>query len=75
MVDAKQREYVVLASSDRTWTALRPALVTDGPHRGYRLDLRLRARARVTRADIAQALVDQVADLTFLWAAPFVLPP
>jgi putative NADH-flavin reductase len=75
VVDAKQREYEVLAASDLRWTALRPALVRDGEARGYRLDMRLTPGARVTRADVAQALLDQVADSRFECRAPFVLPP
>lgn len=74
VVGAKQREYQIFAASRLAWTALRPPLVTDGDPRGYRLDLRLRPGARVTRADVAQALVDQLADTSFVRAAPFVLP-
>ena len=74
IVAAKQGEYEVLASSGLAWTALRPPLVTDGPARGYRLDLRLRPGARVTRADVGQALADQLTDETFVLLAPFVLP-
>ena len=74
MVGAKQREFEVFSASDLAWTALRPALVTDGPARGYRLSEQLRPGARVTRADVAAALVDQIADASFLRKAPFVLP-
>jgi len=74
VVAAKQREYEVFAGSSLEWTALRPAFVTDGPVKGYRLDLRLTPGARVTRQDVAQALVDQLADRSFIRAAPFVLP-
>lgn len=75
VVGAKQREYDIFAASDLEWTALRPPLVTDGHRRGYRLDLQLRPGARVTRADVAQALIDQLDDPSFVRAAPFVLPP
>ena len=74
VVGAKQREFAAFAVSDLEWTALRPPLVTDGPARGYRLDLSLQPGARVTRADVATALVDQLADRAFIRAAPFVLP-
>ncbi len=74
VLGAKQREYEVLAGSDLEWTALRPPLVTDGATAGYRLDLRLTPGARVRRADVAQALVDQLEDRTYLARAPFVLP-
>ena len=75
VVGAKQREYNVFSSADIDWTALRPPLVTDGPPRGYRLDLLLKPGARVRRADVATALVDQLTDDRFHRAAPFVLPP
>lgn len=75
VVGAKQREYEIFAGSDLDWTALRPPLVTDGPPHGYRLELRLRPGARVRRADVAAALVDQLTDDRFHRAAPFVLPP
>lgn len=74
VVGAKQREYAVFAASDLAWTALRPPLVTDGDPRGYHLSERLRPGARVTRADVAAAMVDQLADEGFIRAAPFVLP-
>ena len=74
VVGAKEREFEIFAASELEWTALRPPLVTDGSARGYRLDLSLQPGARVTRADVAQALVDQLADRTFIRAAPFVLP-
>ena len=75
VVGAKQREYDVFSAADIDWTALRPPLVTDGPPQGYRLDLRLKPGARVRRADVAAALVDQLTDSRFHRAAPFVLPP
>jgi putative NADH-flavin reductase len=74
VVGAKQREYSLVAASNMEWTALRPPLVVEGPARGYRLDLRLRPGVRVTRADVGQALVDQLEDRTYLRKAPFLLP-
>ena len=74
VLGAKQREYEVLAASGLDWTALRPPLVTDGAPAGYRLDLRLTPGARVRRADVAQALIDQLEVRTYLGKAPFVLP-
>lgn len=75
VVGAKQREYAVFSASGLDWTALRPPLVMDGVAKGYRLALDLRPGARVMRADVGQALVDQLADPSFLRTAPFVLPP
>lgn len=74
VVGAKQREFEIFSAADLDWTALRPPLVTDGSARGYRLDPSLQPGARVTRADVAQALVDQLLDRDFIRAAPFVLP-
>jgi putative NADH-flavin reductase len=74
VVGAKQREYEILAASNLTWTALRPPLVVDGTARGYRLATELRPGVRVTRADVGQALVDQLGATDFVRAAPFVLP-
>ena len=74
VVGAKQREFDVFSVSGLAWTALRPPLVTDGPARGYRLSEQLRPGARVTRADIAAAMVDQITDESFIRKAPFVLP-
>ena len=74
VVGAKQREYEVFSATGLDWTALRPPLVIDGPPKGYRLDERLKFGARVSRSDVADALVDQLADSRFRQAAPFVLP-
>ncbi len=73
VVGAKQREYDIFSASTLAWTALRPPLVIDGQPRGYLLSQRLTPGARVTRADVAQAVVDQLTDRTFVHAAPFVL--
>jgi nucleoside-diphosphate-sugar epimerase len=75
VVDARIREFAALADSDLAWTALRPAIVVDGPARGYRLSTRLQPGARTTRADVAQALVDAAASGEWIRQAPFVLPP
>lgn len=74
VVAAKQGEFEVFQASPLAWTALRPALVTDGSARGYRLSDELRPGARVTRADVGQALVDVLGDATQARRAPFVLP-
>jgi nucleoside-diphosphate-sugar epimerase len=75
VVAAKQGEFDVLAASSLAWTALRPAIVTDGPARGYRLSDTLRPGARVTRADVGRALVDVLGDDASVGKAPFVIPP
>ncbi len=74
IVGAKQREFDVFSASALAWTALRPPIVIDGAPRGYRLSERLSPGARVTRTDVAAALVDQLEDDSFVRRAPFVLP-
>ena len=74
VVGAKQREFDVFSASTLAWTALRPPIVMDGAPRGYRLSERLSPGARVTRADVAAAMVAQLDDDAFLHGAPFVLP-
>lgn len=74
VVGAKQREYEVFSATALDWTALRPPLVIDGPPKGYRLAGQLKFGARVSRTDVADALVDQLVDTRFRRAAPFVLP-
>jgi hypothetical protein len=74
VVAAKQREYDAFSATDLDWTALRPAIVLDGPARGYRLSSTLSPGSGTTRAHVGQALVDQLEDRSFLHAAPFVLP-
>ena len=75
VVGAKQREFDVFSQSSLDWTAVRPPLVRDGPAVGYRLSPRLEPGARVTRADTAAAIADQLVDRAYFRAAPFVLPP
>jgi putative NADH-flavin reductase len=74
VVAAKQAEFEIFSATDLDWTALRPPLVTEGSPTGYVLSPDLRAGAHITRGDVAQALVDQLEDRTYLRAAPFVLP-
>jgi putative NADH-flavin reductase len=71
---AKQAEYVVIAGSDLHWTVLRPFGVRDAARTGdYELSPSLRgARAGVSAADVAVALVDQVIETRHLRQAPFV---
>ena len=73
VVAAKQREYEVFSGSSLEWTAVRPPLVNDGAPRGYRLSLRLEPGARVTRADVADAIADLATTGEFVREAPFVL--
>jgi putative NADH-flavin reductase len=77
VVAAKQVEHDTIAASDLDWTALRPGLVVDGPRTGrYELgESAPGARARIRRADVAVALVDQVIDATWTRRSPFLWTP
>ena len=74
VVAAKQAEFDELLASGLVWVAVRPPLVTDGPHTGrYRsgLDV-LHPGARISRADIADFMLAQAAEPTFAQTAPFI---
>ena len=74
VVAAKQAEFDVLRASDVDWIAVRPPLVTDGPHTGHYhagLDV-LHAGARISRADIADFMLAQAVEPTFARQAPFI---
>jgi putative NADH-flavin reductase len=77
VVAAKQAEKDVVATGDLAWTALRPPFVTDGPRTG-RWTLAEAAPgvgARITRADVAAALLAQVTDERWVRQAPFLWTP
>ena len=72
VVEAKRREYEVFGASGLDWTLVRPPRVVDAPARGtYQAGDRLFGRS-ISKADLAQFMVDQLADRTYLGAAPFV---
>jgi putative NADH-flavin reductase len=74
VVAAKQAEFDELLASGLEWVAVRPPLVTDGPHTGrYRAGLDvLHPGARISRADIADFMLAQASEPTFAQAAPFI---
>jgi len=74
VVAAKQAEFDELLASSLEWVAVRPPLVTDGPHTGrYRAGLDvLHPGARISRADIADFMLAQAAEPTFAQSAPFI---
>ena len=72
VVDAKQREYAVFAASGLDWTLVRPPRVVDGPPSGQRRAGDRPAGARVTSADLAEFMVEQLTDITYLGRAPYV---
>ncbi|QEW00172.1 SDR family oxidoreductase [Microbacterium caowuchunii] len=54
----------LLAASGAEWTSMRPPQLTDGPARGYRraLGRNVAHGIRITRADLARAIVDAIGD-------------
>ena len=74
VVAAKQAEFDELVASGLEWVAVRPPLVTNGPHIGrYRSGPNvLHPGARISRSDIADFMLAQAVEPTFAQAAPFV---
>ena len=77
VVAAKQAERDVVAASNLAWTALRPPFVVDGPRTGsWQLaDAAPGLGARITRADVAAALVAQATDEAWIGRSPFLWTP
>ncbi|MDT0166425.1 NAD(P)H-binding protein [Actinotalea sp. AC32] len=74
VVADKPAELAVWVSSGLDWTLVRPPRLVDGPATG-RVEHdahRSPRRTRITRADLARFLVDQVTDSRYLGAAPLV---
>ena len=74
VVAAKQREYDLVSPTDLDWVVVRPPLVIDGPRTGrYRAGrIRIGPGSRISRADVADFIVRQLEDDTYLCQAPFV---
>lgn len=71
-----QEQEAITARSNLEWTVLRPPRLLDRPGTGhYRLgtDLRTGMRTQLHRADLARALLDQVASSAFLRQCPSVV--
>ncbi len=75
VVAAKQAEFDVISRSRLEWIAVRPPRVVPGPRtRRYEsgTNLRLGPRSRISQPDLAEFLLRQVTDDTWLRRAPFV---
>ena len=70
--EAKRREFEVFTRSDLEWTLLRPPRVVNGPVTGRSVVGLQLSSSRVTQGDLAQAMVEQLRDTSYLHAAPFV---
>ena len=72
MLRDRQRELALLQASKLDWTLARPPRLTDGDPKGYRTSLERPPSTAITRADLAQFLVDQLETNEFSRRAPFV---
>jgi len=74
MVD-KERMEARIRQSDVDWTIVRSAALSNGSHTGhYRLgtDLRITITSRISRADLADGMLRQIADATYVRQAPVI---
>ncbi len=74
MVD-KERMEGLIAHSAVDWTVVRPSALTNGPHAPhYRTgtDLRIKVTSRISRADVADFMLQQVTDTTYLRMSPAI---
>ncbi len=71
--DAEQHA-TVLRNSDINWTIVRGPRLTEGPHTGkYRVGwVGVNTGTRISRADIADFMLKQVSDTTYLRKAPMI---
>lgn len=72
----KTRQERLIERSTVTWTVVRPGVLTGGPRRGrYRHGRQvgsLLTTVRISRADVAEFMLDQIADPAYVGAAPGV---
>lgn len=73
MKDAEQHAEVI-KQSDLDWVIVRGPMLTDGPHTGkYRVGwVGVNTGSRISRADLADFMLKQVADETYLSKLPMV---
>jgi putative NADH-flavin reductase len=76
VADHEAKESVIQATT-LDWIIVRPPRLTDGPRRGvYRAGLSIRARSivpRISRADLADFILRQLVEDTYLHRAPAVM--
>lgn len=69
----RERQLELLRESGLAWVALRFPRLTDEPATGeYTLSYDIKPRYKITRADVARAMLDQVTDDTYIGHAPIV---
>jgi putative NADH-flavin reductase len=72
VVDAKRREYEVFAASGLEVVLVRPPRVVDGPATGKRAVGEQPTGASVTSGDLAEFMIDQLSDDTYVGRAPYI---
>lgn len=74
-VEDKDRQEELLRASDLDWVLVRPPLLTNGQRRGkYRagFDIPIRLFSSVSRKDVAEFMLNQLTDDTYLNKAPTI---
>jgi putative NADH-flavin reductase len=74
-VEDKDRQEELLRASDLDWVLVRPPLLTNGARRGrYRVgfDIPIKLFSSVSRADVAEFMLRQLTDDTYLHQAPTI---
>ena len=71
--DAQQHTHII-ANSDLDWVIVRAPMLTEGPHTGtYRVGwVGVNTGSRIARADVADFLLKQVTDTTYLHQMPMI---
>lgn len=74
IMQAKEEQERLIKASGLDWTIVRPGGLTDGPRTGsYRAGLDPRIRGgRISRADVAELVLKQLTDLSYLHQTPAV---
>lgn len=72
VVESKRREYLVFRDSGLDWTLVRPPRVVKGEPTGRSVSGPTLAGRQVTEGDLADFMVGQLADRSYLRAAPYV---
>lgn len=74
-VEDKDRQEELLRASDLDWVSVRPPLLTNGARKGrYRVgfDIPIKLFSSVSRADVAEFMLKQLTDDTYLRQAPTI---
>jgi putative NADH-flavin reductase len=71
----KESQEVLIRNSDLDWVNVCPPWLTNGPHTGvykFGVDLRPPVTAKISRADVADFMLKQVMDTTFVGKNPIL---